>query len=126
MITIKTKRIYEEPIKSDGFRILVDRLWPRGIRKDQAQVDVWYKDIAPSDALRQWFGHEPARWDEFKRRYVKELQDKDDNIESIIAKRSGKRVTLLYGAKDEQHNNAVVLKEFIERKIKMEKGQEKR
>ena len=126
MITIKTKRIYEGPIKSDGFRILVDRLWPRGIRKDQAQVDVWYKDIAPSDALRQWFGHEPARWDEFKRRYVKELQDKDDNIESIIAKRFGKRVTLLYGAKDEQHNNAVVLKEFIERKIKMEKGQEKR
>ena len=116
MITIKTKRIYEEPIESDGFRILVDRLWPRGMRKDQARVDVWYKDIAPSDALRQWFGHDRARWDEFKRRYFEELQNKGANIESIITKRSGKRVTLLYGAKDEQHNNAVALKEFIKQR----------
>lgn len=94
MITIKTKRIYEEPIKSDGFRILVDRLWPRGIRKDRARLDVWYKDIAPSDALRQWFGHDRTRWDEFKRRYFKELQDKEDTIESIIAKRPEKKSDL--------------------------------
>jgi uncharacterized protein YeaO (DUF488 family) len=103
-------------MKGDGFRILVDRLWPRGLRKDRAQVDVWYKDIAPSDALRRWFGHDPARWAEFKRRYFKELHDKEKDIETIMDRRSRKTVTLLYGAKDEQHNNAVALKEFIERR----------
>jgi uncharacterized protein YeaO (DUF488 family) len=116
MITIKTKRIYEELTKGDGFRILVDRLWPRGMRKERAQVDVWYKDIAPSNALRKWFGHDPARWNEFRRRYFEELNDKEEDIEAIMAKRPGKTVTLLYGAKDEQYNNAVALKEFIEQR----------
>ena len=118
MITLKTKRIYEEPRTGDGFRILVDRLWPRGLSKDRARIDEWYKDIAPSDALRKWFGHNPARWTDFRRRYFKELHDKEDDIETIMTKRPGKTVTLLYGAKDEEHNNAVVLKEFIERKIR--------
>jgi uncharacterized protein YeaO (DUF488 family) len=117
MITIKTKRIYEESIQGDGFRLLVDRSWPRGMRKDRAHVDIWYKDIAPSDTLRKWFGHDRARWNEFRRRYFKELQNKEEAIEAIMAKRSEKTVTLLYGAKDEEHNNAVVLKEFIEQRI---------
>ena len=116
MITIRTKRIYEEPRKGDGFRILVDRLWPRGMRRDRAQVEIWYKDIAPSDALRKWFGHDRARWNEFRRRYFKELHDKEEDIEAIIAKRPGETVTLLYGAKDEQYNNAVALREFIQQR----------
>jgi uncharacterized protein YeaO (DUF488 family) len=111
---IKVKRVYEEPAQGDGFRILVDRLWPRGLSKDWAGIDLWLKEVAPSDALRKWFWHDRARWDEFKRRYFKELQDKKEPINLIITKASGEAVTLLYGAKDEQCNNAVALKEFIE------------
>ena len=112
---IKTKRVYEDPVKRDGFRILVDRLWPRGLSKNQAKLDLWLKEAAPSNALRAWFGHDRARWAEFKRRYFKELQDNKEPIESIAVKASEETVTLLYGAKDEECNNAVALKEFIER-----------
>jgi uncharacterized protein YeaO (DUF488 family) len=112
---IKAKRIYDEPEKKDGFRILVDRLWPRGLSKDRAQLDLWLREAAPSDALRKWFGHDPARWDEFKRRYFKELEDKTEAVESIVTKASQGSVTPLYGAKDEECNNAVALREFIER-----------
>jgi uncharacterized protein YeaO (DUF488 family) len=114
---IKTKRVYEVPARTDGFRILVDRLWPRGLSKNQAKLDLWLKDAAPSTALRTWFGHDRERWDEFRRRYFKELHDKEDAIETIMATRPGKTVTLVYGAKDEQYNNAVALKEFIEQHI---------
>jgi uncharacterized protein YeaO (DUF488 family) len=110
---IQTKRIYDEPEKKDGFRILVDRLWPRGLSKDRAHLDLWLREVAPSDALRKWFGHDQARWDEFKRRYFKELADKKEAIESIALKASQGSVTLLYGAKDEECNNAVALQEFI-------------
>ncbi len=110
---IKIKRIYEEPAQDDGSRILVDRLWPRGLSKDRAKVELWLKDIAPGDALRKWFAHEPEKWNEFKSRYFQELQDKKQLVDLIVEKaRSG--VTLLYGAKDEKHNNAVALKEYIE------------
>jgi uncharacterized protein YeaO (DUF488 family) len=112
---MKTKRVYEEPVKGDGFRILVDRLWPRGLSKERARIDLWLKEVAPSDALRKWFGHDRARWEEFKRRYFKELADNQEVIESIIAKASQGTVTLLYGAKDVECNNAVALQEFIER-----------
>jgi uncharacterized protein YeaO (DUF488 family) len=111
---IKIKRIYEGVDRSDGVRLLVDRLWPRGLSKDKAKVDVWLKDIAPSDELRNWFGHEPEKWNEFRRRYFEELKDKKELVGMIIEKARSGAVTLLYGAKDERYNNAVALKEFIE------------
>ncbi len=110
------KRVYEESAKGDGYRILVDRLWPRGLSKDRAQIDLWLKEVAPSDALRKWFGHDRARWPEFKRRYFKELADKKEVVETIVKKASKETVTLLYGAKDEDCNNAVALQEFIKQK----------
>ena len=113
---MRTKRVYEEPVKGDGFRILVDRLWPRGLSKDRARIDLWLKEVAPSDALRKWFGHDRTRWAEFKRRYFKELADRKEAIEPIVKKASQVSVTLLYGAKDEECNNAVALQEFIEQK----------
>ena len=114
---IKTKRIYDEPDKKDGFRILVDRLWPRGLSKDRARIDHWLKEVAPSDALRKWFGHDRTKWDEFKRRYFEELKDKEEAVDSIVSTASRNLVTLLYGAKDEQCNNAVALREFVEQRM---------
>ncbi len=113
---MRTKRVYEEPVKGDGFRILVDRLWPRGLSKDRARIDLWLKEVAPSGALRKWFGHDRTRWQEFKRRYVKELADKKEAIEPIVKKASKGTVTLLYGAKDEECNNAVALQELKKKK----------
>ncbi|MEJ2068620.1 MAG: DUF488 domain-containing protein [Deltaproteobacteria bacterium] len=114
---IKTKRIYDEPAQGDGFRILVDRIWPRGLSKDRTRIDHWLKEVAPSDTLRKWFGHDRARWDEFKRRYFEELKDKEETVVSIVNTASQGPVTLLYGAKDEQCNNAVALREFIEQRM---------
>jgi uncharacterized protein YeaO (DUF488 family) len=111
---IQIKRVYDKVAESDGSRILVDRLWPRGLSKDKAKVDVWLKEIAPSDELRKWFGHDPEKWDEFRRRYFEELKDKKELAGMIIEKARSGAVTLLYGAKDEKYNNAVALKEFIE------------
>jgi uncharacterized protein YeaO (DUF488 family) len=110
---IKIKRIYDDPIKADGVRILVDRLWPRGIRKDKAKINLWLKNIAPSDQLRKWFTHDPAKWKDFKRRYFKELDKKKDIIAQIPRKPKSD-VTLLYAAKDDEHNNAQALREYIE------------
>lgn len=112
---IKVKRAYEEASSSDGFRILVDRIWPRGIKKSDAQIDLWLKDIAPSKELRQWFGHDPKKWNEFKNRYKKELVGKSDLIKLIKKEAKSNTVTLVFGAKDVEHNNAVVLKEFMDR-----------
>ncbi len=109
------KRIYDPPSDDDGVRILVDRLWPRGINKDKARVDLWLKEVAPSNELRKWFAHRPEKWEEFKRRYFKELQN-NPAINLLLDYMKGSRVTLLYSAKDEKHNNAVALKEFLERK----------
>jgi uncharacterized protein YeaO (DUF488 family) len=110
---IKIKRIYEDAEESDGFRILVDRLWPRGLSKEKAKADLWLKDIAPSDALRKWFAHDQKKWSEFKRRYFEELKEKEELVDLIIEKARG-RVTLLYGAKEEKYNNAAALKEYLE------------
>ena len=111
----KIKRAYEEPSPSDGFRVLVDRLWPRGLRKEQAAIDLWLKDVAPSSALRKWFGHDPARFAEFSKRYKRELSKMDEPI--ALLKKEGKRqtVTLVYGARDEEHNQALVLQAFLKR-----------
>lgn len=111
---IALKRVYDEAEPGDGLRILVDRLWPRGVKKDQARLDRWEKELAPSDDLRRWFAHDPEKWIEFRRRFREELADKGALLHEL-AQRGGKgRVTLLYAAKDEEHNNAVVLKELLE------------
>ncbi|MCG3181823.1 MAG: hypothetical protein BIFFINMI_04258 [Phycisphaerae bacterium] len=114
-LNIKAKRVYESPSRVDGFRVLVDRLWPRGVTKARAKIDLWLKDLGPSDSLRKWFGHDPARWPQFKERYFAELARKGDLIEQLLAPVKGDKLTLVYSAKDEQHNQAVALKEFLER-----------
>jgi uncharacterized protein YeaO (DUF488 family) len=112
---LKIKRVYEKPDKNDGKRILLDRLWPRGLTKEKAKVDLWLKDIAPSTELRKWFGHDPNKWRAFRRRYETELKRHADQIELIKRKARAGAVTLLYGARDQKHNEAVVLKELLER-----------
>lgn len=111
---IALKRVYDAPDPGDGLRILVDRLWPRGVKKDEAHLDRWEKDLAPSDELRRWFAHDPAKWCEFRRRFREELAPKGDLLHELARQAEKGRVTLLYAAKDEEHNNAVVLKEFLE------------
>jgi uncharacterized protein YeaO (DUF488 family) len=113
MPVVKIKRIYERASKDDGKRILVDRLWPRGIKKDDAKLDEWLRDIAPSDSLRKWFGHDPKKWHEFKERYKKELKGKADIIARLEKDVKQGDVTLLYSARDEEHNNAVALMETL-------------
>lgn len=110
---IKIKRVYEAPSKDDGFRVLVDRLWPRGVSKEKARIGLWLKDIAPSDGLRKWFGHKEERWEEFKKRYSKELEGKKNFLEQLKKMQKEGVVTLLFGAKDESRNNAAVLKELL-------------
>jgi uncharacterized protein YeaO (DUF488 family) len=114
---IEVRRAYEQPQKKDGLRILVDRIWPRGVRKEKAAIDAWVKDIAPSSKLRKWFSHDPAKWQEFKRRYFQELKEKNDLIKRLQEKAKGQTITLLYSAKDVKYNNAVALKEYIEERI---------
>jgi uncharacterized protein YeaO (DUF488 family) len=111
---IRLKRVYDAPAKSDGWRLLVDRIWPRGLKKREAQIDEWLKEIAPSTALRKWFEHDPARWAEFRKRYAAELDKHSEEIEKLARTAMNRRVTLLFGAKDTKHNNAVALKEYIE------------
>jgi len=113
---LKLKRVYKPPHKDDGTRILVDRLWPRGLTKEKAKVDLWLKEIAPSTELRKWFGHDPKKWKEFRSRYRRELKQHPDELEQIREKARKGRVTLLYGARDQEHNEALVLQEFLERK----------
>jgi uncharacterized protein YeaO (DUF488 family) len=111
---IKTKRVYEPASNDDGRRILVDRLWPRGIKKETAKIDEWMMDIAPSNDLRKWFAHDPAKWSEFKERYTNELKNKRELVEKLKAEIKKGTVTFLFAAKDAGHNNAVALKELIE------------
>ena len=111
---IKIKRAYEDYADDDGFRILVDRLWPRGLSTADAHIDLWLKDVAPSSELRKWFGHDPERWAEFRRRYRDELTDRSDNLKDLRNRAEQGTLTLVYAAKDVDHNNAVVLKQAIE------------
>jgi len=114
-MNIKIKRVYEEPDRNDGERILVDRLWPRGLTKEKAHVDLWLKEIAPSTELRKWFDHDPEKWKSFCGRYETEIRQKDDLIKVLKQKARQGTITLIYGARDEKHNEALVLKQFLER-----------
>ena len=107
----RIKRVYELPDKHDGRRILVDRLWPRGLTKEKASIDLWLKDIAPSTELRKWFDHDPGRWEEFKERYLDELKGNSEQIQLLKQELDKGIVTLVYGARDEEHNQAVVIQE---------------
>jgi uncharacterized protein YeaO (DUF488 family) len=110
---VKLKRAYDPPLARDGTRILIDRLWPRGVSKSDAAIDRWVKDIAPSTALRKWFGHDPARWQEFRRRYAAEIHDHADTLAELrTAAREGP-ITLVFSARDELHNDAVVLRDVL-------------
>ena len=123
---IKIERIYDNPKGNDGFRILVDRLWPRGLSKDKVRIDLWQKDIAPSNSLRKWFGHDEVKWNEFKRRYFKELDKNIDSVSTILNKARQGSITLLYGAKEERFNNAVALKEYLEERNNTRKNSQVR
>ena len=111
----KLKRIYEAPSSDDGTRILVDRLWPRGLTKEKAHLDLWLKDVAPSTELRKWFAHDPARWTEFKTRYRAELKHNTESLTALKKTVAKGPATLLYGAKDEEHNEAIVLQSLLSR-----------
>ena len=114
---IRVKRVYENPSKEDGWRVLVDRLWPRGMKKEAAHVDVWMKEVAPSDSLRKWFGHEAAKWSEFQKRYRAELRKHRAELAELRnLEKEHKKLTLLFGAKDEKHNQAVALATILEHK----------
>ncbi len=111
------RRAYDPPTRNDGYRVLVDRIWPRGVSKDEAALDEWVRDIAPSDELRQWFGHDEKRWDAFRRRYRRELAHDDDRVSALVDHAKRHRVTLVFGAHDAAHNNAVVLRDVIEERL---------
>ncbi|MDP2675025.1 MAG: DUF488 domain-containing protein [Dehalococcoidia bacterium] len=112
---IATKRAYEPPAPEDGYRVLVDRLWPRGAKKEELRLDGWLKELAPSDELRRWFGHDPDRWPEFRERYRQELSGEPQQkvVRELARRAAAGTVTLVYGAQDERHNNAVVLAEVL-------------
>jgi len=111
--SIRLKRAYDRPAAGDGKRVLIDRLWPRGIKKADAAIDEWMKELAPSTALRKWFGHDPARWHEFRRRYLKELQQQSEQIDRLRTLARQGPITLVFSARDEAHNDAVVLRDFM-------------
>jgi uncharacterized protein YeaO (DUF488 family) len=118
---IQIKRVYEPHSAGDGARFLVERLWPRGVTKASLEMDAWLKDAAPSTDLRRWFNHDPEKWAEFKRRYVAELDAHSDAWKPILTRARRRRVTLLYSAHDAEHNNAVVLRDFLNRKLKSDR-----
>ncbi|MCZ4318859.1 DUF488 family protein [Aequorivita viscosa] len=111
---IQTKRIYEKAANRDGTRVLVDRVWPRGVSKEDAKLNEWMKEIAPSEKLRKWFDHKEERFEEFSKKYKKELEAHSNLVQQLLDKAKDKRLTLLYGAKDEAHNQAIVLKEYLD------------
>lgn len=116
MTQIRTKRAYAEAHANDGTRILVDRVWPRGVSRQDLEIAAWEKDLAPSKDLRKWFGHDPEKWDDFREAYFSELDKRCDAVDRIAGQVREGRVTLIYGAKDERHNNAVALKDYLERR----------
>jgi uncharacterized protein YeaO (DUF488 family) len=116
MARVQIKRIYDAPEHSDGVRVLVDRIWPRGITKKAAALDFWIKDVAPSTELRKWFNHDPERWEGFRQRYRRELRKHSKELATLRAQATKRRVTLLFGARDTEHNQAVVLREALQSK----------
>ena len=113
MTNIRIKRAYETPDSEDGERILVDRLWPRGLTKEKAKIDLWLKDVAPSTELRKWFAHDPGKWEEFRSRYQEELKRNKEQLSLLRQEAAKGTVTLVYGAKDQQHNEAVILQRLL-------------
>jgi uncharacterized protein YeaO (DUF488 family) len=111
---IKLKRVYEEPSGDDGLRVLVERLWPRGVKKEDARLDLWLKDVSPSAELRKWYNHDVAKWSEFQKRYRAELPQRQDSLKMIVEKQRQGTVTFVYAARDREHNSALVLKEFLD------------
>ncbi|WP_305042291.1 DUF488 domain-containing protein [Geoalkalibacter sp.] len=114
MKPIRIRRAYDAPEPEDGYRVFIDRLWPRGVARNRLEYDLWLKDIAPSPELRRWFGHDPRRWEEFRRRYGAELADKSETVRELLARVTKQPLTLVYAARDRQHNHALVLKEYLE------------
>jgi len=112
-MAIAVKRVYEPPAADDGLRVLIDRLWPRGLSKAAASVDLWAKELSPSNALRKWYGHEPTKWPEFKRRYRAELAQSADALKALATQAARRKVTLLFGSKEPRLNNAYALKEIL-------------
>jgi uncharacterized protein YeaO (DUF488 family) len=111
---IELKRAYEQPSPQDGFRVFVERLWPRGVRKENAQFDLWLKDVSPSPELRKWYGHDPTKWTEFQKRYRAELKERTDELNFLKEKSRGETVTLVYAARDQEHNSALILKNVLD------------
>ena len=116
-MAIRLKRAYDEPAQNDGYRILVDRVWPRGISKKESRLDEWLKNIAPSTELRKWFDHDPAKWEQFLERYFRELDGHKQAIDKLITLATNGRLTLVFAAKDRDHNNAVALKKYVMKKM---------
>jgi uncharacterized protein YeaO (DUF488 family) len=117
MTMIQIKRVYEPPAKEDGARFLVERLWPRGMKKEALQMEAWWKDAAPSDDLRRWFSHDPAKWKEFQRRYRAQLRENHDACRPLLDAAKQGNITLLYSAHDTEHNSAIVLKSYLEERL---------
>lgn len=113
-MALAIKRAYEAPAKEDGYRVLVERLWPRGMKKEEVPLDQWAKELAPSTALRQWFGHDPARWDGFRHRYASELDGLAEYWQPLAERSARHKVTLVYSARDEEHNGALVLRDYLQ------------
>ncbi len=122
---IRLKRAYESAEKSDGTRFLVERLWPRGVKKEHLPLEAWLKEVAPSTELRKWFSHDPAKWPEFQRRYIAELEKKPEAWQPIVDAAQRGTVTLIYSSHDAEHNNAVALKEYVERKLHVRAGRKR-
>jgi uncharacterized protein YeaO (DUF488 family) len=117
MRAIRVKRVYDKPARGDGRRVLVDRLWPRGLKRESAEIDLWLKEVAPSAELRRWFNHEPGRWNEFRKRYRAELEASAESVKTLRgALRGARPVTLLFAAKDAERNNAVALRDYLSAK----------
>ncbi len=118
LMPIFLKRAYDKPSSEDGKRILVERLWPRGVKKEDAKIDEWLKDLAPSTELRKWYSHDPAKWTQFKEKYWKELKEKDIELSKLSKEASKETITFVFASKEEKFNNAAALKEYIEAKVK--------
>ncbi|MEE9595913.1 MAG: DUF488 family protein [Acidiferrobacterales bacterium] len=116
-MSIHLKRVYEQPKRGDGYRVLVDGLWPRGVNRGTAKIDLWLKEIAPSGELRKWFDHDPKKWSQFKTRYFRELNKNSETVAGLAKKAENRRVTLLFAARDMEHNNAVAFRVYLEREF---------